>query len=106
MTGVSGRAVIIWPSINEPSSDEPIEVRAALMATEAISNGARKVWVVPRRYWGNEGQVLSEEEVASIQAEAEPMGFVDSNGTVNVRVIGAARNIQRQFRRAFENATL
>lgn len=58
MTGFSGRAVIIWPSINEPSSDEPIEVRASKMAAEAISNGARKVWVVPRRYWGNEEQVF------------------------------------------------
>lgn len=49
---------------------------------------------------------FSEEEVASIQSEAEPMAFVDSNGAVNIRVIGAARNIQRQFRRAFERATL
>lgn len=97
--------VVLWPGGDEPISDDSIEVRAGMMAAEAIEQGATKVWVVQRSYWDHSPSDFTPEEVKAIIDQPEPLAFADSLGNVHIRVVGIGPFIDPAFVRLFEQTT-
>ena len=84
--------VIIWPAKDELAEeieesiiqDQPPEKRAVEMALSALAEGATRVRVVPKRFWGRPAHVCTQKEIRRAYKQARPFAYMAKDGNINV----------------------